>query len=685
MKTIDITTTANPMLENTEFIKYDQIKPEHLVPATEEIIKRTKEGLNKITDKNELTFENVVVDYLVLIDEFLNKLKPTEIYGIANNTPEFREELAKANKLKAIFYSELEKDAKYEKLFREYYNTDEAKAYTGERRRYLDLVLKEYDSKVQSDGSNSARIAAIELELNGLKGEYQKNLMNSTFELVITDKDELEGFPNEIVKAASDQAEKNELPSGSFVFNLDHNSITPFLSYSRNCELKKEIWYKFKNRGTEEGKDNRPVIEKIQKLKHEKAKLQGFNTFAELKLDDKMVESPEQVIALLNKIGSSFSKKIENDYQELLEFRNSNSDDKADVLEHWDSDYWFRRLKEEKYSYSDSEVKEYFPLESCLDGLFDITGKLFGLSFEKTENIPTWHDSVLVYKVFDEDSSLVGHLFLDIFERSVGKFAHNAACCIPLVFPVDSTYGKKTAQVSIFSNFNNLNSEKPTLLTYPHLYYLFHEFGHALSYMLVKAKLPSHSMRNLVMDVLEFPSEFMVNYVNNKESLKLLSKHYKTGEKIPDGLLNKFLQARKKNDGINVANKLIPAEFDIKLHNHDYDSDEPIDIHYLSKSISSKYVMPLYPDDVYPEVSYPIIYTTGYASCYYNSIWSNIFDADAFSMFEESGDIFNSELGRSFRKNILEMGNTEDMNILFEKFRGRALSEEAIMKRFGVK
>jgi peptidyl-dipeptidase Dcp len=678
----------NPLLAKEYFAQYDKIKAEHFVPATEAIIKEAKERTKKlIALKGARTFENTMIPSMELSEDINRVISPMgQIYSLMSDD-KVNAEYQKSMQLLTQFSNEMSMDPANYKMYKDYSKSADAKKLKGERKRHLENVMKGFVlSGAELNDKDKDKLKKINLEATQLSLNYSDNVTKSVFNLVIKNKKDLAGLPEDVITGAKEKAKQLKLDEKGkdvWVFNLDMPSYLPFMKYSENDKLKEKLWREYFKRATEGKLDNRPLIVKILKLRKEKANLLGFKTYANYSLETKMAESPEVVMEFLDNIATKVEKISKKEYKEIIELRNKTKKIKSDVMMPWEMPYWSNKLKEEKYSFNENEVSEYFDANNTIQGFFEITGKIYGLKYEKAEGIPVWHKDVTVYKIFDEKKKLRSYLFIDLYPRTGLK---RPGAWMNQYVSGKTLKGKETIpQVGVHCNFTPPVGKKPSLLRFDEVTTLFHEFGHALHGALSLTELSSTSGARVKWDVVELPSSFHENFATSKEGLKIITKHYKTGKTMPAALMNRLIKSNNFMEAINTRRQITFGMFDMTLHHTESMKKTIPSAHDVYKKMYVKYNEMPYIDDSYMEAAFSHIFAGGYAAGYYSYMWANILDADAFSAFEEKKNILDRQMGRKFMENILEKGDSEDMNVLFAKFRGRPVSEKPLLKRLGIK
>ncbi len=678
----------NPLLAKEEFFRYDRIKPEQFVPATEAIIKEAKERTEKlIALKGKRSFENTMIPSMEISEDISGVVMPMgQLYNLMSSD-KIIAEYQKSMQLFTRFSNEMAMDPENYKMYKKYSNSADAKKLKGERKRHLENVMKGFIlSGAELNEKDKEKLKKINLQLTDLSLKFSDNVTKSAYNLVITDKKDLKGLPEDVITGAKEKAKAlkmNKKGKDVWVFNLDMPSFLPFMKYSENDDLKEKLWREYFKRGTAEELDNRPLVVKILKLRKQKANLLGFKTYAQLSLETKMAESPEVVMDFLDNIATKVDKISKKEFKEIVDLRNSVKKIKSRTMMPWETSYWTNKLKEEKYSFNENEVSEYFEADNTIKGFFEITGKLYGLKYEKVEGIPVWHKDVTVYKIFDEENKLRSYLFIDLYPRTGMK--RPGAWMNQYVSGKTLKGKERVPQVGIHCNFTPPVGKKPSLLRYDEVTTLFHEFGHALHGALSRTELSSTSGARVKWDVVELPSSFHENFVSCKEGLKLITKHYKTGKTMPNALMAKLIKSKNFMEAVNTRRQITFGMFDMSLHHTESMKKTMPEAHDVFKKMYKKYNETPFIEDSYTEAAFSHIFAGGYAAGYYSYMWANILDADAFSAFEEQKTILDRKTGKKFMENILEKGDSEDMNILFEKFRGRPVSHKALLKRLGIK
>jgi Zn-dependent oligopeptidase len=686
---------ANPLLSTSEFIPYQSIKAEHIYPATVEITKQAQAKLEEIlATKGELNFENAMYPLIKMEDLVDKAWTPVENLLSLNADDDFRDEAEKARPVMVEFYNNYSLDPRVYEFVKRYAESENAKNLTGERKRYLENTLKDFKlSGAELEGEAREEFKELNLKLSQLSQKFSNNVVDSKFDLIIKNKEDLAGLPDDLIQAAALKAKENGLEA-AWVFNLDYPSYGPFMKFSDNGALRKTLYIEYLTRASlgkknkkNESLDNEPLILDIFAVKARKAKLLGFSSYADLSLQMKMAESPKQVKEFLIRLAEKARALAEKEYAELISFQKSinyqNTENNPDKILPWDTAYLSEKLRKEKYDFDTNLTKPYFELNATIEGMFNIAKTLYSIDFQKVENIEVWHEDVSVYQVLEKDGSIIGTFYMDLYPREVKR---SGAWVMPLVDSAINPSGHKIKpQCTLVCNLTKPQLEpsySPSLLTHLEVLTLFHEFGHALHHLLSNVELSPMAGTNVEWDFVELPSQLNENFVWQKESLSTFAKHYETAEPIPAGLLDKMLAARNFNEGLSCLRQVEFALFDLEIYmNKEESLSESPNLTHLR--IARKYNLIDPSDLVCFANSFSHIFAGGYASGYYSYKWAEVLEADAFSRFQNEG-VLNPIVGAEYRKNILEKGDSEAPLSLFKAFMGREPDEDALLKRMGL-
>jgi Zn-dependent oligopeptidase len=674
------------MSQNPFFMKWDTafqaipfnlIKNEHFIPAIEESLKIARENIAKIKNNPEApTFKNTIEaletaeeDLGVVSGIFFNLLS-------AESDDELREMANVISPKLAAFSSEITLDDQIFQRVKSVYESQEK--LDKEELRLTELTYKRFSRNgALLDAEKKSRLEQLDQELSVLSPNFSRNVLNATnaFTHFVEKEEELDGLPEFAKQAAKELAKRKEKPE-AWAFNLQAPSIIPVMSYCKNRKLREVISRASGSKCFNDQFDNQEIIKKIITLKQERAELLGFKNHSEYILQERMAENYDTVNEFLNKIYDISYPAAQKEIQEMKDL--AKKLDNLDELMGWDSAYYSELLKKEKYDFNEEELKPYFKMENCIDGMFKTANNLYGLNFTETKDVPVYHNDVKVFEVKEGADKFIGLLYVDLYPRETKRggawmtsFRSQGLFKGEIVRPL----------ISIVGNMTPSTADTPSLLTLNEVQTLFHEFGHALHGLLSDCKYPSLASPNVYWDFVELPSQIMENWVTEVETLKLFAYHYQTGELIPQELIDKVKRAEKFNKGIFNIRQLTFGMLDMEWHCRDNRGVSDVAA-FEEKAIEKLRLLPKV-EGMSISTSFSHIFAGGYSSGYYSYKWAEVLDADAFEKFLEDG-IFNKETARSFRENILARGNTEHPMDLYVRFRGRKPDAEASLKRDGL-
>lgn len=696
----------NPLLDygfkNQEFAPYAQIKAEHIVAAIKTAIEKAKTRLEEIlaVDKSSLDFNNTLYAFIEF-EEIIGKIwTPVENLLSLKGEKEIRDAANEARPLVVEFYNNYSLDPRVYDLVKAYAQTDEAKNLQGEKKRHLENTLLDFKlSGAELEGDEKEEFKKLNLKLSDLTQKFSDNATDSKFEMILS-KEDMDGLPEDAIEAAKLKADefrkeagKDKVPADSYIINLDYPSYGPFMKFSTRGDLRKKLYFSYLNKATEnanggllekETKDlnNKDLIKEIFSGKLAKAKLLGFKNYAELSLQTKMAPSPEEVKTFLERLADKSKALAQKEYQELVKYQKEigyeNTEADPEKIMPWDKEYLSEKLRKAKFDFDTNLTKPYFELESTVKGMFDIARKIFNIDFVKSTKIETWHDDVDVYQVTNPDGSIIGTFHMDLFPRDIKR---QGAWVMPLVAACTNKDGSKTKpQCTLSCNLTKPTESQPSLLNHLEVTTLFHEFGHAIHHLLSKVELEPLSGTSVEWDFVELPSQLQENFCWERESLETFAKHYKTGEAIPNELLDKMLKARNFNEGLACTRQNEFGLFDLAVYMTEGELKDPNEIF---KDIVAKYGIFDFIEGTNFPCAFSHIFAGGYSAGYYSYKWAEVLEADAFSRFQDEG-VLNPQVGQEYREKILEKGDSEAPMELFKSFMGREPSEDALLKRMGL-
>lgn len=689
MALMSATGMAQPKSDNPFFKEYNTpfkvppfnlIDTSHYIPAIVEGIKQQQAEIDAIVNNPKApTFENTIV----ALDESGALLeKVGSVFGSlngANTSPALQ---AIARKTSPMSTKHRDNISLNEKLFQRIKVVYEKRNNSKLNPLQVRVVEKYYDDFVRNGANLSDadknKLRAINQELSMLGLKFGENLLsetNTNFKLVVDNTADLAGLPADLITAAADQAKQDGM-EGKWVFTLQKPSMIPFLQYAQNRELRKKIYMGYNMRGNNDNKfDNKEIILKIANLRAERANLLGYKTYAEYIINNNMAKTPEKVYEFLNKIMEPALAVAQKDLAEMQAIADREG---ANIkMEAWDWWFYSEKLRKEKYNLDEAEIKPYLSLEGVRYGMFYVANKLYGVTFTKRPDLPTYHAEVDAFEVKDSTGKHVGVLYLDYHPRP-GKRV--GAWCGRFR---DQGYenGKKiTPVVTIVTNFTRPAGDVPALLTWDETTTLFHEFGHALHGLFTDGQY-QRIAGSVPRDMVELPSQIMENWAGEPEVLKVYAKHYKTGEVMPQELISKLEKSMTFNQAFVTVEYIAASILDLDWHS--FTAPKQVDVNAFEKESMDKIhlipeILPRYRTTFFNHI------VGGYAAGYYVYLWAAVLDSDAFQSFVDSGDLYNKDIAAKFRKFILTEGGNDEGMVQYRKFRGQDPSPIPLLKKRGL-
>lgn len=661
---------------------FDKIDTTHYMPAFVEGIKQHDAEILAIVDNKEApSFENTILAF-DKSGELLTKV--SKVFFNVNEafTNETMQKIAQdVTPLLSKHQDDISMNAKLFERIKTVYNSRLTAGLDAQQIRVIEKYYRDFEregANLPKEKQDQLRKINEELAMLSVKfGENQLAETNNNFSLVIDNKEDLAGLPEGVITAAADAA-KEEGAEGKWVFKLNKPSMIPFLQYADKRELREKLYMGYVMRGNNNNaNDNKKLVSDMVRLRADKAKLLGFDTYAGYVIDDNMAKTPAAVNEFLNKLMTAAIPVAKAELAEMQAIAKAEGNNFK--LESWDWWYYAEKLRKQKYNLDENELKPYFSLDNVRNGMFAVATRLYGISFQKVDNLPIYHKEVETYEVKDTDGSHLGILYLDYYPRSSKS---GGAWCTDFQSAGFKDGKKVDPIVSIVCNFTPPSGDTPSLLNWDETTTLFHEFGHGLHGLFTEGKY-SRTAGSVPTDYVELPSQVMENWASEPEVLRMYAKHYKTGEVIPEELISKIQNSGLFNQGFDNVEYIAASILDMKLHEMTAPASLS-DVPAFEKQAMDEIglLSEIWPR--YRSTYFAHIFNGGYAAGYYVYLWAAVLDADAFDYFKQSGDIFNQELAASFRKNCLtESGDDEGM-VQYVKFRGQEAKIDALLKKRGL-
>jgi len=640
-------------------VPYDKISPEDFVPAIHKALQEGRDEIQKITSNpSKATFKNTIVE---LEQSGKNITKISKILfnlNSAETNPAIQKNVREISPLLTEYNNDISLNEKLYARIKSVWNKKDKLKLDRESYMLLDKTYKRFTRNgANLSVADKSTLRNINKELADLSIRFSENVLNETneYSLHITNEGDLQGLPSYVKESARSTAKKSD--KEGWIFTLQAPSYGPFMQYADNRDLRKKLFLASNSKSNTGNKnDNNAIIARVVQLRYDKAKLMGYETWADYVLEERMANKKQIVFDFLEDIKKYAEPVAVRELSELTQYAKTLGF-KEDSLQRWDVSYYSEKLKKEKYAINDEILKPYFKLENVLNGLFEVTRRLYGLTFKKNTEIKAWHPDVVTYEVYDASGKMMAIWYGDYFPRP-GKRAGAWNNNLRGQWVEDGT--EYRPHVVNVCNFSKPTDTEPSLLTHYEVVTLFHEFGHALHDMLAQGKYASVSGTSVAWDFVELPSQLMENFVEEKEVLKLFARHYITDEVIPDELIIKIKESANFMAGVGTVRQLGLGLIDMSWHAN-VPNGKTVSQIEKEADLSHK----LYPavDGISVSTAFSHIFAGGYSAGYYSYKWSEVLDADAFELFKEKG-IFNIEVAKSFRENILSRWKRKTYGII---------------------
>lgn len=687
-KTTDKNIRKNPFFEPYttphETVPFDKIKIEDYEEAFMEGIRRDDEQIEKtISNTDEPTFDNTIINVDDDKDGYYDLLSRVSTVFFNLLSAETNDEMdALAQKLQPILTKHANDVRLNKKLFeRIRYVHEHHRELTPEEQMLLENC---YDGFVRSgallDDEGKEKLRKLTEEASMLSLQFSQNLLkeNKAYTINITNEEELDGLPDTAKEAAALAAKEHG--KEGWVFTLDYPSYSPFMTYSTQRELRKQLYMMRNTICTHSNDENNiNICRRIVNLRREIAQLLGFNTYADYVLKNRMASNETNVYKLLNDLISAYMPTAKAEVQDI-EKKAKEMEGNDFIMEPWDFSYYSHKLQLERFNLDAEMLRPYFELSKVIEGVFGLANKLYGITFKENKDIPVYHGDVKAYEVFDKDGSYLAVFYADFHPR---KGKQGGAWMTEYQGQwIDKKGENVRPHVSVVMNLTKPTAEKPALLTLGEVETFLHEFGHSLHGMFANTRFESLSGTNVWWDFVELPSQFMENYAVEKDFLRTFAFHYKTGEPLPDELIDRIAKSRNFMVAYGCMRQVSFGLLDMAYYTQSKPFTDDI-IPFEKKAWEKAMVLPQLPDTCMT-VQFSHIMAGGYAAGYYSYKWAEVLDADAFSVFKKNG-IFDKKTAQSFRDNILSKGGTEHPMTLYKRFRGGEPTIDALLERNGIK
>jgi peptidyl-dipeptidase Dcp len=675
--------TTNPLLTPSTLPNkappFDQIRQEHYKPAVESAIEQARNNIEAIKANDAAPDFANTIEALETASETLEYVMSVFYNQLTANGNDDMQALAEElGPITSDFSSDVMLDPDLFARIETVYNQRDDLDLTAEQATLLTETYKDFvRGGARLNQGDQQRLREINAEMSTLGPAFMNNVKKSTenYKLVLSADDEVAGLPGNVLETARQTGEEHGHP-GKWVFTLDIPSFLPFMQYADRRDLRETIWQAFSSRAYGDAYDNRATITRVIELRHERAKLLGYIDHAGYVLEKRMAGSPDIVWDFLETLLNTYKPAARKDLDDLQEL--ARQQDGIEEIRPWDVAYYAEKLKQARYNFSSEDLRPYFELRQVLKGCFRHFEMLFNLQFIANNDYPVWHADVTAYDVYDaDDARFMGTLYADFHPRTGKKdgawmttYRDQGVFRGQIERPV----------VAINCNFTKPAGETPALLTHEEVLTLFHEMGHAIHVLLADTTYQSLSGPNVKWDFVELPSQLQENWLFERETLDSLASHYKTGESIPDDLLDKMQRAKNHLVGWSGLKQVNLSRLDMHWH-----TTAPEHIHsvesFEDRATAQSSLFPRYGGPF--STAFNHIFAGAYSAGYYSYKWAETLEADAFEMFQENG-LYDRETADAYRREVLAKGGTEDPNTLYKRFRGRSAGTHSLLRREGL-
>ncbi len=676
---------SNPFMEEYttpyEIPPFDKITYDDYIPAFEAGIAQQKANIDSIINNPEVpTFENTI---LALSMSGMQLEKVAYVF-FALTESNSSDEMIKISETVMPLYSQhsdemMMNDALFQRVKSVYDNMNSTE-YTVAQRRAIEDAYKSFSRNgALLDSAQKAELMKLNLALTDLHLKYNKNILDATnaFELVVEDSTRLAGLPASSIAVAAEEASKRG-KDGKWVFTLHAPSRLPLLQYADDRDLRQQMYEGYITLASKDSTDNKPLINEIVKNRVAKAKLLGYNSYADYMTEKVMAKTVENAENLLMKIWKPAVKRVKEEVAEMQAV--VDAEDGNFKIAPWDYYYYAEKVRQKKYALDENEVRQYFACDSVLKGVFHMAERLYGITFTEIPDAPKYHPEVKVYDVKDANGEHVSVFMTDYFPRDSKRQGAWMSEFKGSYIKEDGTQVRPI--IYNVGNFSKPTAETPSLLTLDEVETMFHEFGHGLHGMLTRAEYKSQAGTNVDRDFVELPSQIHEHWALEPELLKVYARHYKTGEVMPDELIAKLQASSTHNQGFATTELAGAALLDLQWGK--ISTADDIDVEAFEKEVAQKLGLPQEVQFRYRSTYFKHIFgSDGYAAGYYTYLWAEVLDADGFELFKEKG-IFDPATAKAFKENVLEKGGSEDPMVLYKNFRGQEPNPDALLRNRGL-
>ncbi|HEX2549843.1 MAG TPA: M3 family metallopeptidase, partial [Gammaproteobacteria bacterium] len=662
------------------FPNFSHIQPESIEPALKKLLTENRKKLQTLLKEKNLSFQNLIMPLEEMDDRLSQFWAPISHLHSVMESEELRAAYNACLPILTEYHTEFMQNETLYNALKKIAESPEYQTLNMAEKKLLDNSLRDFRlTGVHLPSADKASLGELQKKLNKLSTKFSENLLDAThaWDLHITDPTMLMGLPPQIIKIAEQNAKQHN--KEGYVFTLDHSTYAVVMKNLNHREFRWLMYQAYVTRASDQGPnagrfDNTPIMNDILKERNAFAKILDFKNYAEYSLKTKMAESPDLVMTFLQDLVERSKQASENEMAELQAF--AKEMDGISPLEAWDFAYYSEKLREAKFSYSEEDIRPYFPINKVLSGMFTVVNKLYGLTIKERNDVDIWHPHVQFFEVYDKDQQLRGYFYIDLYARPHKREGAWMDECRGRRKLADGSIQLPIAFLTC--NFSRPLDDKPALLMFDDVVTLFHEFGHCLHHIVTQVdRAAVAGINGVPWDAVEFPSQFFEFWCYEKEVLDLISSHFETGLPLPDAMYQKLHAAKNFHAGVQMLRQLEFALFDFRIH-LEYDPTLKNFIQHTLNDVREHVAVIKTPVFNRFQHSFSHVFAGGYAAGYYSYKWAEVLSADAFSKFEEKG-IFDQKTGQEFL-HILESGGTKSPMDLYVEFRGRKPTVDALLK-----
>jgi len=684
--------STNPILKGAEanLPLFDDIKPEHVLPALERALADARQAVAGLTELANPSWDTLMAP-LERLDEHLSRIwGPVTHLNAVCDCEELRPVYQQGVAKMAEWGAELAQNEALYAAMKQVRERDDFACLSNERQQVIEHALRDFRlSGSELEGEAKDRFKTIKMRMSELATTFEQHVLDAThsFELFLTDESDLAGLPESVCDAARQRAEAEK--KAGWLFTLDAPSYIPFMQYAERRDLREQMYTAFATRASAGDLDNTPVIDELLGLRAEAASLLGFENYSAYSLATKMASNVDEVTGFMRQLVEKGKPTAEKEVAELKAF--AASELALPELAAWDVPFASEKLRLKIYDLSQEELKPWFSDKQVITGMFGLVERLYGIVIKENTHAPVWHKTVRFFDIFDADAQKIASFYLDSYARPHKRGGAWMDECIVRWNKPDGSLQLPVAY--LVCNFDAPVGDKPALWTHDEVTTLFHEFGHGLHHMLTQGvELGVSGIRGVPWDAVELPSQFMENFCWERDVVDMFARHFESGETLPDALFDKMLAAKNFHSAMQMLRQIEFSLFDILLHS-EYKPDTDgacLDISSSDKTVQD--VLNRVRDEVAVmkppafnkfQNSFSHIFAGGYAAGYYSYKWAEVLSADAYAAFEEEG-VLNADTAQRFREQILSVGGSKDIMDAFIAFRGRKPTVDALLRHSGL-